>query len=411
MSVTECPVNHHVDLLNPDNFVEQMPYGQMLEILKAEPVTWWEDEGSHGDGFWLVTRYDDVVEVSRHPKTFSSYERLSLLERSDRTNDESLDMQRLMMLNQDPPEHTKVRSIVNKGFTPRMINALRERLEERTERIIDEVLAKGEGDFVVDVAAELPLEAIAELMGVPFEDRHKLFDWSNRMVGSEDPEYGVSQDEATEAGAELYAYAAELGAEKRECPVDDIVSRLVTAEVDGESLSETEFELFFLLLAVAGNETTRNAISHGMLAFFENPDQWELFKQERPLETAADEIIRYATPVMHFQRTATEDTELGGQAIRKGDRVAISYSTANRDPDVFEEPDRFDITRDPNPHIAFGGGGPHFCLGNHLAKLEVQIMFDRLAERIPNIQQIGEHTRLRSFFINGIKHLPVAYKA
>lgn len=407
---TTCPVNGRVDLLDPDNFVDAVPYAELVELQRTAPVCWWEDPGSDGDGFWLVTRYEDVVEVSRHPGTFSSYERLALLEHSERSNEESLDIQRMMMLNMDPPEHTKIRSIVNRGFTPRMINALREQLEARTERIIDQALDKGEGDFVVDVAAELPLEAIADLMGVPFEDRHKLFDWSNRMVGSQDPEYAVSADEATEAGAELYAYASELGEQKRQCPVDDIVSTLVTAEVDGHSLSETEFELFFLLLAVAGNETTRNAISHGMLAFFDHPDQWELFKDQRPLETAADEIIRYATPVMHFQRTATEDTEIGGQPIKKGQRVAISYSSANRDPEVFEEPDRFDITRSPNPHIAFGGGGPHFCLGNHLAKMEVQIMFDQLAERIPNITQTDEAARLRSFFINGIKSLPVAYR-
>lgn len=404
-------MNGHVDLLDPDNFVDRMPYAELVELQQAAPVLWWEDPGSDGDGFWLVTRYQDVVEVSRHPRTFSSHERLALLERSDRTNDESLDVQRMMMLNMDPPQHTKIRSIVNRGFTPRMINALREQLEARTERIIDEALDRQEGDFVVDVAAELPLEAIADLMGVPFEDRHKLFDWSNRMVGSEDPEYAIGIEEATQAGAEVYAYAAQLGEQKRQCPVDDIVSTLVAAEVDGHSLSETEFELFFLLLSVAGNETTRNAISLGMLAFFENPDQWELFKAERPLQTAADEIIRYATPVMHFQRTATEDTEIGGIPIRKGQRVAISYSSANRDPAVFEDPDRFDITRDPNPHIAFGGGGPHFCLGNHLAKLEVQILFDQLADRVPNITQTGETARLRSFFINGIKSLPVAYRA
>lgn len=411
MSISQCPVNHQVDILKPTNFVEQMPSDELMAIQEAAPVMWWKDEGSHGGGFWLVTSYDDVVEVSRHPKTFSSRERLALLERSDRKNDESLDMQRLMMLNMDPPEHTRIRSIVAKGFTPRMIGALRGKLKERTARIIDAALEKGEGDFVTDIAAELPLEAIAELMGVPLEDRHKLFDWSNRMIGSEDPEYAVSAEDSLTAGAELYAYANELADQRRACPMDDIVSTLVTVEVDGEKLSGIEFELFFLLLAVAGNETTRNAISHGMQAFFDHPDQWELFKKERPLQTAADEIVRWASPVMHFQRTAMEDTVLGGQEIKKGDRIGVHYWTANRDEKHFKDPHTFNILRDPNPHIGFGGGGPHFCLGRSLAQLEIEIMFNQLADRIPNIAPTGEHRRLTSFFINGITTMPVAYHA
>ena len=409
MSVSQCPVNHQVDILKPTNFTDRMPAEELLAIRDAAPIMWWEDEGSHGDGFWLVTNYDDVVEVSRRPKVFSSYERLSLLERSDRQNDESLDVQRMMMLNMDPPEHTRLRAIVQQGFTPRMIEALREKLEERTARILDEAIEKGEGDFVVDVAAELPLEAIAELMGVPLEDRHKIFDWSNRMIGSEDPEYAISKEHTEEAGMELYAYANQLKAEKEACPAEDIISTLIKAEVNGEKLTGVEFELFFLLLAVAGNETTRNAISHGMQAFFDNPEQWEIFKEQRPLQTAADEIVRWATPVMHFQRTATEDTELSGQKIKKGDRLAIHYWTANRDPKHFENPHEFNILRDPNPHIGFGGGGPHFCLGRSLAQLEIEIMFNRIADRMPDIRPTGEHRRLTSFFINGITSMPVAY--
>ncbi len=409
---TTCPMNgDRVNLLNPENFVESMPIDTLLELQESAPIYWWSDPGSHGDGFWVVTKYEDVVEVSRHARIFSSYARTALLERSDRKADDALETQRLMMLNMDQPEHTRLRSIVNKGFTPRVIATLREKLEERTERIITEALAKGTGNFVTDLAAELPLEAIAELLGVPFEERHKIFDWTNKMIGSEDPEYAISAEETMQAGAELYAYASELAAARRACPADDIVTKLIEAEVDGSKLTETEFEMFFLLLAVAGNETTRNAISHGMLAFFEHPDQWERFKKERDLARMAAEVVRWGTPVMHFQRTALEDTVLGGQEIKKGDRLGIYYSSANRDPDVFEDPGAFDITREHNPHVGFGGGGPHFCLGIHLANLEIEIFFNMLADRIPNITQTGDAVRLQSWFINGIKDLPVAYKA
>lgn len=406
-----------INLMDPDNFVDEMPYDELMQYLKTEPIFWHEQPERPDGGFWVLTRYADVVEVSRHADLFSSSENGAVLTPSPFQTEEervqSLAMMRMMMLNMDPPDHTKVRSIVNKGFTPRTIGVFKERLEELTHRILDRALEKGEGDFVVDVAAELPLEAIAEIMGVPSSDRDKIFDWSNRLIGGEDPEY--QQDDPNAgllASAELYAYAAELRKQAEGEPDPDrkdIVHKLVHTEVDGHVLDETEFELFFLLLAVAGNETTRNAMSHGMLAFFEHPEQWDLFVKERPLGTAADEIIRWSTPVMHFQRTAMKDVEVGGQQIKAGQRMMIVYSTANRDPEVFDDPFAFDITRDPNPHIAFGGGGPHFCLGSHLAKLEIQVMFNAIADRMPDIRPIGESPRLRSQFINGIKHIPVSY--
>jgi cholest-4-en-3-one 26-monooxygenase len=319
-------------------------------------------------------------------------------------------MMRMLLLNMDPPAHTRVRRSVGRAFTPRMISSLEPRLRELAEGIVERAVAKGEGDFVTDVAAELPLLAICELIGIPTEDRAKIFELSNRLIGFDDPEFQTSAEDGQMASAEMYLYANELAGKRQREPRDDIVTRLLTAEVGGEALSTNEFDSFFLLLAVAGNETTRNAITHGMKAFFDHPDQWERFKVERPA-SAADEIIRWGTPVMQFQRTATRDYTLGGVDIRAGDRVGLFYTPANRDGEVFPEPDEFDITRTPNEHVAFGGGGPHFCLGANLARAEVRIMFETIAEKMPDIAPAGETRRLRSMFINGIKSFPVQYRA
>ena len=272
--------------------------------------------------------------------------------------------------------------------------------------------------MVEAVAAELPLQAIAEFLGVPQEDRHLVFKWSNTMIGSDDPEYAsregrvgpVSRDEA--ASAELYAYAQALAEDRRANPRDDIVSDLVHAEVDGDTLSDTDFNLFFLLLAVAGNETTRNAISHSVLALAEHPDQRAWLREDPDRwDTALDEFLRWSTPVMHFRRTATRDTELGGQKIAEGDRVVIWHISGNRDEDVFEDPYRFDLGRSPDDgsQVAFGGGGPHFCLGANLAKAEMKVMLGEVLDRLGDFEIDGEVQRLRSNFINGIKHLPVAW--
>jgi cholest-4-en-3-one 26-monooxygenase len=290
-----------------------------------------------------------------------------------------------------------------------MIAALEVHVRELTVGIIDEAMAKGDCDFVVDVAAELPLEVIAELLGVPRDDRHKLFDWSNRMVGSEDPEYQVSEEHVTEAQVEMFMYAQALAEARRAEPQEDIVTTLLNAEVDGDTLSEMDFNLFFMLLSVAGNETTRNAIAHGMNAFLEHPDQWDLLvaDPEARIAGAVEEILRWASPVMFFRRNARKDVTLSGQTIKAGEKISLWYISANRDESVFDDPFRFDITRDPNPHIAFGGGGPHFCLGAQLARLEIRLLFEELAARVPRLEALGEPERLRSNFIGGIKHLPV----
>ena len=397
------------DFTDPDLCVQRLPAPELAELRRTAPV-WWSQQprGSGGfddDGHWVVTRHADVLHVSRRSDVYSSEANSALIRYARPVTGETLQLQRLILLNLDPPAHTKLRGIVSRGFTPRAISGLREALADRARRIVAAALAGGTGDFVTDVACELPLQAIAELLGVPQEDRRKIFDWSNQMVGSEDPEY---EAQTMTAGAELVGYSLQLAEQRRQCPRDDIVTRLVHAEVDGDTLSPDEFGYFMILLAVAGNETTRNAISHGMLAFLDHPEQWELYCAGRP-ETAVDEIVRWATPVTVFQRTALTDTVLGGQQIRAGQRVGLFYRSANFDEDVFDHPEKFDILRDPNPHLGFGGTGTHYCLGANLARLEIELIFNAIADAMPSIRKAGDAERLRSGWLNGIKRLPVNY--
>ncbi|MBO2458957.1 cytochrome P450 [Actinomadura violacea] len=383
------------------------PHEQLAWLREHDPV-----HRHHGDPdrdyppFWAVTRHADVVHVSRHPEIFSSYERLALF---DEPPEEHLALQRMMMLNQDPPEHTRKRGIVNRGFTPRAIGALADHIREICRGLVEETVARGEeADFVRDLAAPLPLYVICELLGAPPEDREKIFTWSNTLIGGDDPEFQRTPEEGQEAATQLYAYANVLAADRRENPRDDIVTRLLQPDADGQVLDGDEFELFVMLLSVAGNETTRNAATGGMLALLEHPEQWARLRADRSLvRTAADEIVRWVTPVNLFRRTAVRDTELGGRQISAGDKVVVFYSSANRDEAVFADPYAFDVGRDPNPHIGFGGGGPHFCLGSHLARLELSVLFETLLDTVPNIELGGNVRRLRSSFINGIKEMPV----
>jgi cholest-4-en-3-one 26-monooxygenase len=394
-----------VDLSDSRSYVNGVPHAWLAHLRRHDPVHWQDEPG--GPGFWAVTRYEDCVTVNRDYERFSSAARGTMpfeMPESD------IEQQGLMMLNMDPPLHTRYRRLVNKGFTPRMVRDLEESIHRSTDAIIDQVAEKGGADFVTDISAELPLQVIAELLGVPQDDRHRMFEWSNNMVGNEDPEYQGQAEAALTAAMELYAYASELYGKKRLDPHADLMSVLTTVEVDGEQLSELELELFFLLLTVAGNETTRNLMSGAMHAFFQHPDQWQRLLDDRSLlPTAVDEMLRFVTPVMNFRRTAMSDVILSDTKITEGDKVVFFHASANRDESVFDDPDTFDVGRDPNPHIAFGGGGPHFCLGANLARMEIRVMFEHLLDRLADIRQDGDEQHLQSQFINGVKHLPVAF--
>ncbi|MEU1961448.1 cytochrome P450 [Nocardia sp. NPDC019255] len=408
MAAPALPVGF--DFTDPALWENRSPVQEFAQLRRTAPV-WWNaqsDETSGGfrdGGYWVVSKLADIKEISRHPELFSSERKGAIIRLPGDITPEQMALTGALLVNMDPPKHSKIRRIIAKGFTPRAVESLRAALTERAARIVHEAKKSGGGDFVEQVACELPLQAIAELIGVPQEDRRKLFDWSNQMLNYDDPEYG----DPAMASAEILGYAWNMAEQRRACPVGDIVSELVHADVDGEALGSDEFGFFVILLAVAGNETTRNAITHGMKAFVDRPEQWELYRQQRP-RTAPDEIVRWATPVTAFQRTATEDLELGGQRIRQGQRLGLFYSSANFDEDGFADPFTFDVLRDPNPHVGFGGTGTHYCVGANLARLEIDLMFNAIADAMPGLRQESEPVRLRSGWINGIKSWRVRYE-
>lgn len=397
-----------IDLLDLDRFVRQ-EHHEMFRVLRSEDPVHWHAE-PNGPGFWNVVNHADLITVNRNTELFSSETGgISIPDIDQRGDSGGVDPRGLMMLYMDPPKHTRYRLLVNKGFTPRMINLIEQYLRYRSILIVDNVIERGECDFVVDLAAELPLQAIAEIMGVPQEDRTLLFDWSNRMIGIDDPEY--AGDEGATASMELFAYVDQLAKERASDPRDDIVTKLINAEVEGDKLSDLEFDMFMMLLTVAGNETTRNATAHGMYALLTHPDQlaWLLADIDGRLPTAVEEILRWATPVLHFRRTATAATTIGGKAVAAGDKVVMWHISANRDESVFADPFMFDLSRTPNEHVAFGGGGAHYCLGANLAKMELHLIFREILTRIAAPVLAGPPARLRSNFIGGIKHLPITF--
>jgi cholest-4-en-3-one 26-monooxygenase len=412
MTDVRSDVMQEINLLDRDRFTEGIPH-EWFTYLRANAPIFRHPEPA-GPGFWVFTKYDDVVAIGRDARHFSSEQKRGGVVGLEEPEVEAdwVGEGGNLMLTMDPPAHTRYRRLVNRGFTPKMIGVLESHIRDMTVRIVEDAIGRGEVDFVVDVASELPLQVIAELMGVPQEDRHKVFDWSNRMIGSEDPEYSVSAEKVQEAQFEMFMYAQQLADRRRAEPQDDIITKLLSADVDGDELSAMDFNLFFLLLAVAGNETTRNAISHGMNAFLENPGQYELLRAKPELiDTAVEEILRWASPVMYFRRNVTEDLDYKGHQLKAGDKAGIWYVSANRDEDVFPEPFSFDIARQPNDHIAFGGGGPHHCLGANLARMEIKLLFQELAARVSEAEAVGPPARLRSNFIGGIKHLPVRLRA
>jgi cholest-4-en-3-one 26-monooxygenase len=396
-----------INLIDPDSYQRDGPPHEQFAWLRArKPVFWHAYGGGDGwPGFWAVTRHDDIERVARHPETFSSALRTSNF---PEWPEEMIQLRRQGILDADAPLHTRLRGLVNRGFTPRMILRLEDRITEICGGLLDAVAPRREADFVADIAAPLPVQVICDLVGAPPEDRGRLYDLTNRMTGANDPEVG-SQAGYPQAVAEMFEYAAGLAEQRRQQPRDDIVSRLLQPDDEKDELSAQEFGLFFITLIVAGNETTRNAASGGMLALSQHPGQWQrLLADPALIPTAADEIVRWVSPINHQRRTATCQTELGGQTIAEGDKVVMFFTSANRDEDVFADPDEFDIGRDPNPHLGFGHG-PHFCLGRHLAALELRVLLQAIAERMPGITIDGPVARLRSNFINGIKRMPVRF--
>jgi cytochrome P450 len=400
------PRDIEIDVVSHGQWAEGVPFEKFAWLREHAPVA--RMRGTEDDmprHYWGLTRHEDVVEAGRVWETFSSQR--GSVHLTDHQTEQELSEFRTI-IDTDPPAHTRLRRIVNRGFTPRAVAAIEDHYRLVAGRIIDGAIETGRVDFVTAVAAELPLVAIAELLGVPVDDRHRIFEWTNQMVGRTDPEYDRGPDAPVAAAGELYAYANALARERRAEPRDDIITKLIT-EVDGDALAEHEFELFVLALSVAGNETTRNAISHGLHALLEHPEAMALLRSdtEALIDSAVEEIVRWATPVIRFRRTTQCPVEIRGIEIPEGEAVVLFYTSANRDERAFVDPMRFDITRDPNPQVAFGGGGPHFCLGANLARLEIKVMFEELLARTSSIAAAGPPQRLRSSFINGIKHLPV----
>lgn len=388
------------DLFDRSLFAGGPPHDLFRRFREEDPVAFLSEPD--GPGFWGVFRHADVVEVSRHPQEFASAPAVFIQDPADPTVTQEL------LINQDPPRHTKLRKLVNRGFTPRQIAALEPHVRAIVVDLIDRAAARGRFDLVHDVAVELPLQVIAELVGVPHDERHQVFAWTERMMSNDGDDQEAAQADAHSAITEMFAYADRLVATRVDSSGDDLLSVLLRADVDGEALTPFEVDVFFMLLMNAGSETTRNLVTGGTLALFEHPDQRaRLVADPDLLPVAVEEMLRWVTPVIHFRRTATADVELGGRRISAGDKVVMWYASANRDEARFPDADRFDVGRTPNEHVAFGAGGPHFCLGASLARLEARILFEELLTRLPTLAPAGDAVHLRSNFINGITSLPV----
>ena len=394
-----------IDLLE-DTWARAVPYEQ-FELLRRDAPVYWHEHPS-AEGFWAVTRYDDVRAVSRDHETFSAELGSTFI--VDQEPD-ALEMIRMTILNMDPPKHSRYRRLVSAGFTPRMIGRLIDNMQARATAIVANVEGRETIEFVEEVASELPLQMICEMIGVPDDDRHRIFDWSNRLVGFQDEEFRTSEEDGQIAAAEIYGFCEEIAADRRENGRDDIMTALVNAEVDGDRLRQDEINMFFVTLAVAGNETTRNLIAHSLLVLLQQPDlKADLvanIDDDALWTSATEEFLRWGSSIHNFRRTATRDTEIAGQSIKAGDKVVIFYASANRDPAHFESPNVFDPRRTPNEHLTFGGGGAHFCLGANLARAQIKVMMREFLRRYPDVEPAGEQRRMRSDFVNGIKYLPI----
>ena len=395
----------HIDLADHDAFVDAVPHAAFAALRRDDPVHW-NPEPDGGPGFWAVTRYADIRAVHRDPATYSSELGGTSLEDLEPQHVEA----RKSMIDMDPPRHDELRGLIARRFTPRAVGIWEDKVRTVTREVLDRALPTGELDFVQEVSSEIPMQVFAEILGVPHDERREIIELGDRLLGNQDPEYAVEPDEAhrdlpfsNPAAREMFEFGRRLAAARRKQPRDDIITQLAF-----EPLTQREFDVYFVLLATAGNETTRHTITHGMLALLEHPEEMERLRADPSLgKSAADEMLRWATPVHHFRRTAAVDTSLAGTAIAAGDKVTTWFVSGNRDEEVFDAPDRFDLTRSPNPHMAFGPGGIHHCMGAHLARLEIRVAFEELLPRVRSVELTGPPERLRSNFFNGIKRMPV----
>ena len=404
-----------IELSGPEVWMQGNEYREaaFATLRREAPVRFFKEyeipNWPTGPGYWALTRYDDIVEASRRPDIFCSGQGTNITDLPQEISEFFGSM-----ISMDDPKHARLRGLVQKGFTPRMVAQVEQYVHDKARLLVDQALERHPDrscDFVETFAAPLPLQIICEMMGIPPEDEARVFAWTNVILGAGDPDYGGTFEALMQASVEMYEYAHALGEQRRDHPRDDITSALMQAELDGQRLTTQEFGSFFILLVVAGNETTRNAISHGMKALTDFPEQrrtwWDDFQRHQ--RNAVEEIVRWSTPVISFRRTATQDTEMRGVPIRAGDKVVYWFNSANRDEERFEDPQRFDIRRSPNAHLGFGGGGPHFCLGASLARREISVMFDEIRRRLPTMEVTGAPAMLQSNFIHGIKSMPCAW--
>lgn len=393
-----------VDLL-ADTWGDRVPHAEFARLRRDRPVFWHPE--AQDTGFWAITRHADIVEISKDHHTWSNEAGGTFI---GTQGAEDLEMMRLSILNMDPPKHDRFRRLVSAGFTPRQIRRLVDKIGHHATELVDRIAPRGEVDFLTEVASVLPLAMICEMMGVPSSDWERMRTWSDRLVGWDDPNLQATPEIGQQAAMEMFAYCDQLVQRRLSDPGDDILSTLAHAEVDGDRLTPMELDLFFVTLVIAGNETTRNLIAHGMLALIEHPEQRQALLDDPDLmPTAVDEMLRWGSSIQNFRRTATRDTELGGVPIRAGEKVVTFYLSGNFDEEVFDDPFAFRVDRSPNHHVAFGGGGIHFCLGSHLAKAEIGAMIGELLRRLPDIELADDPVRMRSDFINGFTSMPVRF--
>jgi cholest-4-en-3-one 26-monooxygenase len=406
--MSACPFHNIVD---PDIYQGEVPRELFAAMQKDAPIVW-QDDPVYDNGYWAVTSQQHLDYISKNPAIFSSSEKSCFYPDHD---DDLLAMMRTQLICMDPPDHVKFRRVIRNAFTPKMVESYSEHFREIVKGVIDKVIDNGECEFVTDIACQLPLIAICELVGIPLEDRENFFTWTNTMIGGDDLELNVSEEEAQMAAANVYLYADKLMAMHRESPSNDLVGALLDGVVEGEHLTEDEFRSFVLLLVVAGNETTRTMTSQGMRILMQHPDQWQMLVEKPALiPDAIEEMLRYNPAIIQFRRTVMQDTEIGGVMMKAGDKVILNYQAASQDQINFDQPDKFDITRPQredvkNKHRAFGIG-EHFCLGSHLARLELKVTFEEIVSRIKNPRLKGEVSYLRSFLVHGIKEMNIEFE-